>query len=343
MALVEDLKTWTPPPPTEAKDVPWADILTVDMSLYDAPSGRAELVKVVNTALRRNGFFYLINHGISREHIQQQFSLSHATFDQVSLAEKEQHLAPILEKGSFRGYKLQRFWEIGNGVRDRIEAYNLDLHDLEPPESHPALLRPYLDDIRNFLVEVRTQVLKRVLSLMDGALELPEDTLWKLHDRDGQSGKDVLKYMLYEPMSSSEAQKTNNVYLTEHTDFGTVTTLFSQPVAGLQVLGSDGSWKWVKHRENAILINIGDNITFLSGGIFKAAMHRVVRPPLDQVHLQRVGLFHFSRAFGGTSSLPLSQSPVVQREGKVMFEPGAHVPTTDEWERIRTSRYGVEK
>ena len=60
------------------------------------------------------------------------------------------------------------------------------------------------------------------------------------------SSAQVLKYMLYEPMSSSEAQKTNNVYLTEHTDFGTLTTLFSQPVAGLQVLGSDGSWKWVK-------------------------------------------------------------------------------------------------
>jgi isopenicillin N synthase-like dioxygenase len=56
----------------------------------------------------------------------------------------------------------------------------------------------------------------------------------------------VLKYMLYEPMSPSEAEKTNNVYLTAHNDFNTITTLFSQPVAGLQVLGSDGSWKWVK-------------------------------------------------------------------------------------------------
>jgi len=257
------------------------------------------------------------------------------------VAEKEQHLAPILEKGSFRGYKLQNFWEIENGVRDRIESYNFDLHDLEPPESHPALLRPYLDDVRDFLGEVRIQVLKRVLSLMDGALEAPEGTLWKLHDHDGGSARDVLKYLLYEPMNPSEAEKAHNVYLPEHTDFNTVTTLFSQPVAGLQVKGFDGSWKWVKHQENAILINTGDNITFLSGGVFKAAMHRVVRPPEDQVHLRRVGLFHFSRALDGTLLLPLSQSPVAQKEGKNMFEPGTRVLTTDEWESARTSVYGT--
>ncbi|KAF9513680.1 hypothetical protein BS47DRAFT_1343914 [Hydnum rufescens UP504] len=171
---------------------------------------------------------------------------------------------------------------------------------------------------------------------MDGALEAPEGTLWKLHDRDGGSARDVLKYLLYEPMS-------HNVYLPEHTDFNTVTTLFSQPVAGLQVKGADGSWKWVKHQENAILINTGDNITFLSGGVFKAAMHRVVRPPEDQVHLRRIGLFHFSRALDGTLLLPLSQSPVAQKEGKNMFEPGTQVLTTDEWERARTSVYGTEE
>ena len=36
-------------------------------------------------------------------------------------------------------------------------------------------------------------------------------------------------------------------------DFGTVTILYSQPVAGLQILAKDGSWKWVKHVENALV------------------------------------------------------------------------------------------
>lgn len=54
--------------------------------------------------------------------------------------------------------------------------------------------------------------------------------------------------MLYEPLSASDAQKTNNLYLKGHTDFGTITMLFSQPVAGLQIRVPNGEWKWVKVR-----------------------------------------------------------------------------------------------
>ena len=38
-------------------------------------------------------------------------------------------------------------------------------------------------------------------------------------------------------------------------DFGTVTILYSQPVAALQILSKDGSWKWVRHVENALVRN----------------------------------------------------------------------------------------
>ena len=38
-------------------------------------------------------------------------------------------------------------------------------------------------------------------------------------------------------------------------DFGTVTILYSQPVAALQILSKDGSWKWVRHIENALVRN----------------------------------------------------------------------------------------
>lgn len=37
------------------------------------------------------------------------------------------------------------------------------------------------------------------------------------------------------------------------TDSGTITILWSQPVAALQILGKDGKWYWVKHVENALV------------------------------------------------------------------------------------------
>jgi isopenicillin N synthase-like dioxygenase len=32
---------------------------------------------------------------------------------------------------------------------------------------------------------------------------------------------------------------------TGHTDLGTITLLFRQPIAGLQILGEDGNWAYV--------------------------------------------------------------------------------------------------
>lgn len=56
-----DVPKWTAPPPS-SYELPWADILTVDLSLYD--TDKDELVRTVATALGRDGFFYVVNHGI---------------------------------------------------------------------------------------------------------------------------------------------------------------------------------------------------------------------------------------------------------------------------------------
>lgn len=36
-------------------------------------------------------------------------------------------------------------------------------------------------------------------------------------------------------------------------DYGTITILWSQPVAGLQLQTSEGEWRWIRHIDNAIV------------------------------------------------------------------------------------------
>lgn len=38
-----------------------------------------------------------------------------------------------------------------------------------------------------------------------------------------------------------------------YADIGSVTILWSQPIGGLQILSPDGSWRWVRHMENALV------------------------------------------------------------------------------------------
>lgn len=80
--------------------------------------------------------------------------------------------------------------------------------------------------------------------------------------------------MIYDPLTSEEAVKTNGVMLNGHTDFNSISTLISQPISALQVLMPDNVWRYVKHREGALVINVGDQLSFMSGGILKGTMHR---------------------------------------------------------------------
>ncbi|KAF7366876.1 Clavaminate synthase-like protein [Mycena sanguinolenta] len=76
------------------------------------------------------------------------------------------------------------------------------------------------------------------------------------------------------PRFEAEEEKTKNVWLKGCTDMGSITVLYSQPISALQILGQDGKWGWIKHFENAPVINTGDVMEFLSGGNYKAAIHR---------------------------------------------------------------------
>ncbi|KAJ7612177.1 hypothetical protein FB45DRAFT_940031 [Roridomyces roridus] len=327
---------WIPPPPT-AHDLPWADILTVDLALYD--THRDELVRTVSTALERDGFFYVVGHGIESETMSRQFDLGQLTFEGVSFEEKQEHRAQIAEKGSFMGYKLQNYWEIKDGVRDRIEHYNFYQNSIDPASRHPEPLRPYVEEVKAFLAETREKVLRRILSLIDAVLGLQDGHLWSLHEtEDGRRGDDLLRYMIYDPLTPAESIKTNGVMLNGHTDFNSLSTLISQPISALQVLMPDNVWRYVKHRDGALVINVGDQLSFMSGGILKGTMHRVVRPPHDQAHLRRLGVFHFAHFLPGLP-LDLLPSEKVRREGHKIFE--EEIPTTDQWESTRIKSYGT--
>lgn len=49
-----------------------------------------------------------------------------------------------------------------------------------------------------------------------------------------------------------------------HSDMGSLTLLFRQPVAALQVLTNDGVWKWVRPQTDALTVNIADALQFLT-------------------------------------------------------------------------------
>ena len=141
-------------------------------------------------------------------------------------------------------------------------------------------------------------------------------------------------------------------------DYIGITILWSQPIAALQMMAPDGKWRWVKHIPNAVVrrtvlyitdfnvvcykvINAGDAMEFLSGGYYKATIHRVVQPPEDQRGYGRLGLFYFTLPNDNVVLAPNRESPVLQKQAiKPRFD-DADAPTMEQWRKGRASRYGT--
>ncbi|PMD41857.1 2OG-Fe(II) oxygenase superfamily protein [Hyaloscypha variabilis F] len=298
--------------PAETKyNLDWAEFVTLDLSQFDAPSGKQKLANQLRNAVHEHGFFYVINFGLTQDEVDQQFAIGKVLFE-LPLEEKMKHPADV-EHGSYNGYRPQGTREQFPGLRDNVEMYNLFKLNGKLERSQPDIILKNRALIENFQQHLVNDIVKKLLVLIAIVLEMPEASLLNGHDYEDISDCH-LRYMLYHARSPEVNAKYGNVYAGGHTDFGTISLLFRQPIAGLQIRMSDGSWKWVKPRPESITVNIADALQFWSAGYLKSSVHRVVTPPDDQAHLDRLGLLYFVRP-AHDLELKTLDSPLLKRLG----------------------------
>ncbi|ETW80151.1 hypothetical protein HETIRDRAFT_103344 [Heterobasidion irregulare TC 32-1] len=317
------------------ENLDWAELVTLDLSLYDTPGGKKELASFLLKALREKGFFYVKNFNISQEAVNRQFALG-KEFYELPLEEKLKYVPEGLDDGKFNGYVPagRRVVDAASGLRDRVEVYNIPKFNGSFKHEHPELLKEHIQEIETFARSLHTEVLDRLHVLLAIALELPEDYFINIHQYEVKS-EDHLRYMKYSKYTPEENEKIGNVWVRGHTDLGSFTLLFRQPVAALQIRDPvHNEWKWVKPQDATLTVNACDALSFLTGGYVKSTIHRVVAPPKDQQHVDRLGLLYFSRPHNDVVLRTANESPVLQRAGYTQnsFEKsGNHVPTSEEW------------
>lgn len=95
-------------------------------------------------------------------------------------------------------------------------------------------------------------------------LELDDEDFFVKRHRYEAEGLEYLRYMQYHPRAKEDDARGGNIWSRGHTDYNTLTFLFHQPVAGLQVQTPEGVWKYVKSPRDAVIVNIADALEFLS-------------------------------------------------------------------------------
>ncbi|KAI0089616.1 hypothetical protein BDY19DRAFT_993195 [Irpex rosettiformis] len=326
---------YQPPPPTK-QQLDYADLAIIDLAKAATPEGRAELAGLARDAMRDIGFFYIVNHGLSPHETERVFDIADVPFSHVSDKEKLAYTGNILETGTDQGYKPRQYWNIDGGVKDQVENYVIN-RDVTKRQ-HPEALRPFLPELSNF-ARKNHDILHTVLRLLAIGLEIPEDTFVNQHGWDAD-GETYVRFMKYYPRTAEEEEKSKQVWLKGHTDFGTITILWSQPVSALQILSPDGEWRWLRHIDNALVINAGDCMEFISGGFYKATIHRVIQPPEDQRGYTRLGVFYFCNPDNDVVLETVSGSSVLERLGIKRSFIDDDTPTAGTWLRGRIAAYG---
>ncbi|KAI0685643.1 Clavaminate synthase-like protein [Cytidiella melzeri] len=320
--------------PETKENLDWADLITVDLNLLRTPEGKKELAQTLIKAVREDGFFYVKNFNISQERVNRQFAIGKRLYD-LPVEEKLKYVPEGLDDGQFNGYVPagRRILDPVSGLKDRIEVYNIPKFNGDFAHAHPSVVQDNLPEIEEFARSLHSEVLDPLHELLAVALELPEDYFTNIHKYEVKS-EDHLRYMKYSKYTPDENQKIGKLWVRGHTDLGSWTLLFRQPVAALQIQNhKTGEWKYVKPLDATLTVNACDALSFLTGGYVRSTIHRVTSPPKDQEHVDRLGLLYFSRP-NNQVVLKTVDSPVLQREGytKNSFEEsGNPVPTMEEW------------
>ncbi|GMM37994.1 hypothetical protein DASC09_053190 [Saccharomycopsis crataegensis] len=346
--------------PSAHNDVPVIELDSIDFSKYiEGPEGlecRKQLAAKLEKSISTYGFFNITNWGFDPKKLEYLRAISQSVLE-IPEEDKFNYLAGARQTdledrtkslGGERGlgFKPRGYWAMQHGVRDSIEHYNLrdmnqDDYFFDPNRKYPDVVRAFLPELSEYYKFLHFQVLRRLCNLCDIILEKPEGFLWenyfKVYKNDlKNSGTGFGRLMHYLGMTEDEEKLTNKTWLRGHSDGTAFTFITSQPILSLQIRDYyTGQWRYVGHKPNALIVNIGDAMEFITGSYFKSSIHRVISPPEDQKKFERLVLIYFQTPKLTSVIDPDSlNSPKLQRLG---------YNTPEEWEKCTFADWDEEK
>jgi isopenicillin N synthase-like dioxygenase len=257
-------------------------------------AARSRVARAFGDAFETTGFVTITGHGVPRALVEAMYANAQAFFA-LPMQEKVRHTPP--EQTKTRGYL-----PLG------IESVAATLSGRTPPDLCEALVfaslqrersgqgRPnYWPDQPPGLVASVNAYFDAVLALGRDlmrlsavALALPED--W--FDAAYEAPSLTLRFVCY-PEQSAPPQDGQLRYGAHH-DYGGLTILRQDSVAGLQICDAQGRWHDVQARPDSFVINVGDLMSRWTNGRWRSTLHRVVNPPPDARGVRRLSMVAFT-------------------------------------------------
>lgn len=267
-------------PATDAET--WDQLPIIDFTdwFLGSDANKTAVAQELYRAATTSGFFYLTGHGITDRVIAKAYRASEEFHDQPTRYKTNYDISKSkVHRGWASMEQTSGFAQDGKLVNNFYEAFDLSF---EVEASDPRASQGYglvgpnqWPDLSGFKESVTTyydsvyDLGREIMSALELSLQLEAGTFLK-HVNIPTSQLRLLKYF-----ENDAPCDELNAGISAHSDYECFTILHTLG-PGLQLLSYDGHWVDAPPQPDAFVVNIGDCLESLTGGLFKATQHRVI-------------------------------------------------------------------
>ncbi len=243
---------------------------------------RRRVAAEIDQACRNIGFFYIVNHGVARELVEQTFTEA-ARFFALPPAEKAR--ISIARSPCHRGYfalgdenldpaRQTTAGDFKEGIkigRDLAPDHPLVLAGtpLHGPNQWPSNLPGWQEAMERYYAAL-SGLGRELMAAFGLALGLSEDFF-----EDKLIGPMATLGPLHYPPQRGRITE-QRLGAGAHTDFGCLTILAQDASGGLQVQNCAGTWVDAPPIDGSFVVNIGDMMARWSNDLYASTRHRVI-------------------------------------------------------------------
>ena len=256
------------------------------------PAQKQAFADALGTSFRETGFAVISDHPISEAVITAGNEAAKSFF---ALPRETKAAYHEIGGGGQRGYTpfgtenakgqnqadLKEFWHTGRAL----------------PEGHPYRQTmkdtPQVAEVAGF--DAATTKFYEAMDLFGRdllravALHLNLDEAW--FEEKVQYGNSILRLLHYPPQDNPPPAGT--VRAAAHEDINVITLLLGAEEAGLQALHRSGAWLDISPPPGSLVINCGDMLQRLTGGVLPSTTHRVLNPAPERARFPRYSTPYF--------------------------------------------------
>jgi isopenicillin N synthase-like dioxygenase len=253
------------------------EVPVLDLGSLTGGGDLTALAHQLDHACRTIGFFYIANHGMPAEVIDNVFAATKRYFD-LPLEERLRH---TMDDKFRRGFMRQGINQHPGFAADLKESYEIGV-DL--PETHPSVAaglplhgpnrwpaeHPWLRSASDAYFKQTTELGLRLLQLFAIGLNLPQDFFLQFCKNP------MVQMRLFHYPPQPPVSPDNMFGVAPHTDYGMITLLAQDPIGGLELRKLDGEWVAAPYIEGTLVVNLGDLFQRWTNDVYVSNPHRVV-------------------------------------------------------------------